>query len=160
MMDHTPIEALFHHKPNCTCDTCTRVIKPFRSGTFVSSEDIEKMNKSIQELIQENSRLQGQLNQANEHKAALEQYANQLAKALQENMTQQSAVKAEEQKTEDSDGESDSDDEEDETDEQEEKVITKSSKKDNQKNIVITIDTSKLIYIAIIVVIAIMVLKR
>lgn len=160
MMDHTPIEALFHHKANCTCESCNRVVKPFRSGTFVSNEDIEKMNKSIQELIQENSRIQTALNQVTEQKNALEQYATQLANALQARTTEPSQPVKNQQAENDEDSSDDEEEEDEEQDEQEEKQVKKTKANKNSRDLIITIDTSKLIYIAIIAVIVIMVLKR
>lgn len=165
MMDHTPIEALFHHSANCPCDSCKKIIKPYQNGTFVRKEDIDTMNKSIQELLQENSRIQAALDQSNQQKVAMEQYIQQLLQTIQAQTTpsqvqvqstspQQVVTQQEQQEEEEEEDESD---DEEEYEEEKPSAQTKSKK---QRNITISIDTSKLFYIGIIIVIAIMVLKK
>jgi uncharacterized membrane protein len=165
MMDHTPIEALFHHSPNCPCESCRKIIKPYQNGSFVRKEDLDTMNKSIQELLQENTRIQTALDQANQQKVAMEQYIQQLLQtiqttAVQAQSAQESQAVQNESKDEEEEEEEEPDSDGEESEEEEEPVKTVSKKAKNQRNITISLDTTKLLYIGIIVFIAIMVLKK
>lgn len=168
-MDHTPIEALFHHSPNCPCESCRKIIKPYENGSFVRKEDIDTMNKSIQELLQENTRIQTALDMANQQKVAMEQYIQQLLQTIQTTASQsiqqaapsqpvQSEQVAQPTFTEESDDEDDDDDEEEDESEEPEQKVSKKTKA--ARNITISIDTTKLFYIGVIIFIAIMVLKK
>lgn len=166
-MDHTPIESLFHHSPNCPCESCKKAIKPFQNGTFVRKEDIDAMNKNIQDLLQEISRIETELDQSNRQKVSMEEYIQQLLQTihsktqaasneLQQAQTEQVAHKPSTNQSE----EEESDDEESDDEEEVVQLPTIRKKAKNHRNMTISIDTSKLFYIAVIVIIVIMVLKK
>lgn len=173
MMDHTPIEALFHHSPNCSCESCRKIIKPYQNGTFVRKEDMDAMNKNIQELIQENSRIQTALDLSNQQKVAMEQYVKQLLETIQvknelitsiqgpQSSKAQYAEKTSSQE-EDEDDEDDSDDEDSDEEPEPEPVVQVKKKKSGKKLRTVTpsLDTRNLFYIGVIIVIVIMVLKK
>jgi predicted nuclease with TOPRIM domain len=64
----TPIEVLFHHGANCSCEQCQKTVKPFRNGKFFSREEIEQINDDLQSLVKENSKLQAMLEKLTEEK--------------------------------------------------------------------------------------------
>ena len=120
----TPIEVLFHHGANCSCEQCQRVLKPFQKGKFLSKEEIDQINSDIQNLVTENQKLQAVVDRLIEEQKTV-------------------AQKEEEEKVE----------------EQKQLKETEVPEPAN-KNITIVIDTSKLIYIAIIAILVIMILKK
>lgn len=87
----TPIEVLFHHSPNCSCDQCQKTVKPFRNGKFLSKEELEQINNDIQSLVQENQKLQTMLEKLAEEKI-------QLQKAIVAEQQAQQSVQEEAQK--------------------------------------------------------------
>jgi hypothetical protein len=127
----TPIEVLFHHGANCSCEQCQRVVKPFQSGKFLSKAEIDEINGNIQALVHENRKLQAMVEKLTEEKVLAQQAAQEQAVAV---------AKAEQ--------------------EVEEEVPKQATQNPNPKSVTITIDTSNLVYIAVIVVLLIMVLKK
>lgn len=125
----TPIEVLFHHGSNCSCEQCQRVVKPFQNGKFLSKTEIDEINGNIQALVHENRKLQAMVEKLTEEKVLAQQAAQEQA----------AAARAEQ------------------VVEEEEPVKPQAA---NQKSLTITIDTSNLVYIAVIVVLLIMVLKK
>jgi hypothetical protein len=123
----TPIEVLFHHSPNCSCEQCQKTVKPFRNGKFFSKEEIDQINNDMKSLIQENAKLQ----------EIVDKFV-----AREEEREKTTAAKA-----------TPSPQQEDEED-----ADDKTAKP--SRNITITIDTSNLIYIAIIAILVIMIIKK
>jgi FKBP-type peptidyl-prolyl cis-trans isomerase len=128
----TPIEVLFHHSANCSCEQCQKALKPFRNGKFLSPEELEQINNDIQTLVKENQKLHAMLEKLTEEKIVQQQKAAVEAEA---------AAAVEEEKRE-------------AAAEEEPKSAA------NPRNLTITIDTSNLIYIVVIVVLLIMVMKK
>ena len=121
----TPIEVLFHHGANCSCEQCQRVLKPFQKGKFLSKEEIDQINSDIQNLVTENQKLQ----------AVVDRLIEEQKKVAQK---EEEEEKVEEQK----------------------QLKQAEAPEPANKNITIVIDTSKLIYIAIIAILVIMILKK
>lgn len=122
----TPIEVLFHHSPNCSCEQCQKTVTPFRNGKFFSKEEIDQINNDMKSLIQENAKLQ----------EIVDKFV-----AREEEREKATATKSTPSPQQD---EEDADD--------------KTAKP--SRNITITIDTSNLIYIAVIAILVIMIIKK
>ena len=129
-MNATPIDVLFHHGANCDCEQCQKTLKPFRSGKFLTKDEINQINADIKSLVDENTKLQSMLEKLAEEKLTLEKHLEQ--------QLVETARKAEAEE------------------EPEEEPAPKAA----SKSITLVIDTSNLVYIAVIAILIIMVIKK
>ncbi len=133
-MNATPIDVLFHHGANCDCEQCQKTLKPFRSGKFLTKDEINQINADIKSLVDENTKLQSMLEKLAEEKLTLEKHLEQ-----QQQMAE-TVAKAQREEAEE---------------EQAEPVPKTAS-----KTITLVIDTSNIVYIAVIAILIIMVIKK
>ena len=134
-MNATPIDVLFHHGANCDCEQCQKTLKPFRSGKFLTKDEINQINADIKSLVDENTKLQSMLEKLAEEKLTLEKHLEQ-----QQQMAE-TVAKAQREEAEE---------------EQAEEPAPKTA----SKTITLVIDTSNIVYIAVIAILIIMVIKK